>query len=206
MGRGSVLELAAVALVGGFAAGRREMKRLVFRDTKKGHKETGGRSGPDGELHERREGNVMERREGNVMDKQDKQKDWSPVAAGPAQELNALLGRGSEFDGKLAFEGTVRIDGTFSGEITTNDTLIVGEGAKVTAEISCGTVVVHGEITGNIRAAQAVELHKPARVQGDITSPSLMVERGVVFEGRSKMEDLGTNVIPIRAGGGAQTH
>lgn len=193
MGRGSVLELAAVALVGGVAAGRREMKRLVFRDTKKGHKETDGRSGPDGELHERREGKVM-----------DKQKDWSPVAADPAQELSALLGRGSEFDGKLAFEGTVRIDGTFSGEITTNDTLIVGEGAKVTAEISCGTVVVHGEITGNIRAAQAVELHKPAKVQGDITSPSLMVERGVVFEGRSKMEDLGTNVIPIRAGGGAQ--
>ena len=204
MGRGSVLELAAVALVGSFAAGRREMQRLVFRDTKKGHKETGGRSGPDGELHERRAGNVMERREGNVMDKQDKQKDWSPVAAGPAQELNALLGRGSEFDGKLAFEGTVRIDGTFSGEITTNDTLIVGEGAKIAAEITCGTIVVHGEITGNIHAAQAVELHKPAKVKGDITSPSLMVERGVVFEGRSKMEDLGTNVIPLMAGGGAQ--
>ncbi|MEK6619984.1 MAG: polymer-forming cytoskeletal protein [Chloroflexota bacterium] len=191
-----MLELAAVALVGGFAAGRREMQRLVFRDTKKGHKETDGRSGPDGELHERREG--------NVMDKQDKQKDWSPVAAGPAQELNALLGRGSEFDGKLAFEGTVRIDGMFSGEITTNDTLIVGEGAKIAAEISCGTIVVHGEITGNIHAAQAVELHKPAKVKGDITSPSLMVERGVVFEGRSKMEDLGTNVIPLMAGGGAQ--
>ena len=188
-----MLELAAVALVGWRRGGRREMRRLVSRDTKKGHKETDGRSGPDGELHERREGNVM-----------DKQKDPSPEAAGPAQELNALLGRGSEFDGKLAFEGTVRIDGTFSGEITTNDTLIVGEGAKVTAEISCGTVVVHGEITGNIRAAQAVELHKPARVQGDITSPSLMVERGVVFEGRSKMEDLGTNVIPITAGGGAR--
>lgn len=192
-----MLELAAVALVGWRRGGPREMMRLVFRDTKKGHKETDGRSGPDGELHERREG--------KVMDKQDKQKDPSPEAAGPAQELNALLGRGSEFDGKLAFEGTVRIDGTFSGEITTNDTLIVGEGAKVTAEISCGTVVVHGEITGNIRAAQAVELHKPARVQGDITSPSLMVERGVVFEGRSKMEDLGTNVIPIRAGGGARS-
>ncbi|MBI3522834.1 MAG: polymer-forming cytoskeletal protein [Chloroflexi bacterium] len=104
-------------------------------------------------------------------------------------ELNALLGKGSEFDGKLVFEGTVRIDGAFSGEITTSDTLIVGEGAKVTAEISCGTLVVHGEIIGNIRAGDSVELHKPARVKGDITTASLMVERGVLFQGHSKMEE-----------------
>src|SRR3990170_3086061 len=60
-------------------------------------------------------------------------------------ELNALLGRGSEFDG------------TFSGEISTSDTLIVGDGAKVSAEITCGTLIVHGEITGNINATVSVE-------------------------------------------------
>src|SRR6266849_2690237 len=98
-------------------------------------------------------------------------------------ELNALLGRGSEFDGKLSFEGTVRIDGSFSGEITTNDTLIVGEGSKVNAEITCGTLVVHGDIVGNIHAADSVELHKPAKVKGDIATASLLVERGVLFQG-----------------------
>ena len=46
-------------------------------------------------------------------------------------DLNASLGKGSEFEGKLAFEGKVRIDGTFTGEISTNDTLHIGEGAKV---------------------------------------------------------------------------
>src|SRR5689334_8466347 len=67
-------------------------------------------------------------------------------------DLNALLGRGSEFEGKLTFEGTVRIDGKFTGTIVTNDVLVIGEGAKVNAEISCGTVIVHGEINGNVKA------------------------------------------------------
>lgn len=115
-------------------------------------------------------------------------------------DLNALLGKGSEFEGKLAFEGKVRIDGTFTGEISTNDLLQIGDGAKVQAEISCGTIIVEGEITGNIKAAQAVELRRPAKVHGDITTPSLVIEKGVVFEGRSHMESVATsNVVPIYA-------
>ena len=111
----------------------------------------------------------------------------SPPAAG---DLNALLGRGSEFEGKLTFEGTVRIDGKFNGTILTDDTLVVGEGAKVSAEVTCGTVIVHGEVTGNIRARAAVELHQPARVRGNIETPALTIERGVIFEGQAKMENL----------------
>jgi cytoskeletal protein CcmA (bactofilin family) len=111
--------------------------------------------------------------------------------------LNALLGRGSEFDGKLSFEGTVRIDGTFAGEITTNDILIIGEGAKVTADITCGSVVINGEVTGNVKATDSVELHKPAKVKGDITSPSLMIEKGVQFDGNSKMDAAGSNLVTL---------
>lgn len=119
---------------------------------------------------------------------------------GGSSELNALLGRGSEFDGKLTFEGTVRIDGTFTGEITTSDTLIVGEGAKVQAEIACGSLVVHGEIVGNVSASTSVELHRPARLKGDITTPSLVVERGVLFQGTSKMtEQVASNVVRFGA-------
>jgi cytoskeletal protein CcmA (bactofilin family) len=107
-----------------------------------------------------------------------------------SSDLNALLGRGSEFEGKLTFEGTVRIDGKFTGSIVTNDVLVVGEGAKISAEISCGTIIVHGEVSGNIRAKNAVELHHPAKMRGNVESPSLVVEKGVVFEGQSKMENL----------------
>lgn len=128
-------------------------------------------------------------------------RDYVPTSPAPAaqNELNALLGRGSEFDGKLSFEGTVRVDGIFTGEISTTDTLIVGEGAKIAAEIACGSLIVHGEIIGNIRAKTAVELHQPARVHGDISTPSLMIERGVVFEGRTQMESAMSNVVPIKA-------
>jgi cytoskeletal protein CcmA (bactofilin family) len=117
-------------------------------------------------------------------------------------DLNALLGKGSEFEGKLAFEGKVRIDGTFTGEISTNDLLMVGDGAKVQAEINCGTVIVEGEVVGNIKATSAVELKRPAKVHGDITTPSLVIEKGVVFEGRSRMDELqSSNVVPIYATG-----
>jgi cytoskeletal protein CcmA (bactofilin family) len=110
-----------------------------------------------------------------------------PSASG---DLNALLGRGSEFEGKLTFEGTVRIDGKFTGTIVTNDVLVIGEGAKVNAEINCGTVIVHGEINGNVKAKSAVELHHPARMRGNVETPSLMIEKGVIFEGQSKMEGI----------------
>ena len=117
-------------------------------------------------------------------------RDDATLPAPVAGDLNALLGRGSEFEGKLTFEGTVRIDGKFNGTILTDDTLVVGEGAKVSAEVTCGTIIVHGEVVGNIRARGAVELHQPARVRGNIETPSLMVDRGVVFEGEAKMENL----------------
>ena len=118
-----------------------------------------------------------------------------------SSDLNALLGRGSEFEGKLTFEGTVRIDGKFTGTIVSGDVLVVGEGAKISAEISCGTIIVHGEVSGNIRAKNAVELHHPAKMRGNIESPSLMVEKGVIFEGQSKMENLAADRGAGKQGG-----
>jgi cytoskeletal protein CcmA (bactofilin family) len=109
----------------------------------------------------------------------------------PQGEINTLLGRGSEFEGKLTFEGTVRIDGKLSGEIFSEDVLVVGEGAAVNAEIDVGVIIVEGTVTGNIRAKRAVELHAPARVKGNIETPSLYIDKGVVFEGFSKMEGIG---------------
>jgi cytoskeletal protein CcmA (bactofilin family) len=148
-------------------------------------------------------GRKEEASEGNKTMQQRDTRDYSAprdTTTPSAGDLNALLGKGSEFEGKLAFEGKVRIDGTFTGEISTNDLLMVGDGAKVTAEISCGTVIVEGEVIGNIKATSAVELRRPAKVHGDITTPSLVIEKGVVFEGRSKMDELqSSNVVPIYA-------
>jgi len=103
-------------------------------------------------------------------------------------DVHTLLGKGSEFDGKLTFEGQVRIDGKFSGQIFTKDTLVVGEGARVNAEINAGTVIVNGVVEGNIKATQLIELHQPGRVKGNLETPALSIDKGVMFEGSCKMD------------------
>jgi cytoskeletal protein CcmA (bactofilin family) len=111
------------------------------------------------------------------------------AAARPAAgEITTLLGRGATFEGKLTFEGTVRIDGKFKGEVFTDDTLVIGEGAQVDAQIDVGEVIIQGTVVGNIVAKRSIEIHAPGRVKGDLHTPSLQIDKGVIFEGRSFME------------------
>ncbi len=101
--------------------------------------------------------------------------------------VTAVIDQGCEFEGKLCFHGTVRIGGTFRGEIYTPDTLIISEGARVDAQIEAGSIIISGEVNGSLRAKYRVEIHKPAVFRGDILTPSLSVDEGVIFEGSSKM-------------------
>jgi cytoskeletal protein CcmA (bactofilin family) len=106
----------------------------------------------------------------------------------PASEITALLGRGTRFEGKLYFEGRVRIDGAFKGEILSDDTLVIGDGAEVHAEIDVATVIVRGgTVHGNIRAKTAIELYAPGKMIGNLESPSLFIDRGVEFQGTCRM-------------------
>ena len=110
----------------------------------------------------------------------------APVAESPAK-VNALLGKGSEFEGKLNFEGVVRIDGILRGEIVSKDKLVIGEGARVEAEINVGTAMVSGEVKGNITASAEIELLAPAKMQGNLKTPSLVIQKGVIFDGNCIM-------------------
>lgn len=105
-------------------------------------------------------------------------------------EITTLLGRGASFEGKLTFEGTVRIDGKFKGEVFSDDVLVIGEGAIVEAEIDIGEVIIQGTVIGNVKAKRSIEIHAPGRVKGDLHTPSLQIDKGVIFEGRSFMENL----------------
>lgn len=96
-------------------------------------------------------------------------------------EIKAFLGPGSQFEGKLLFDEIVRIDGSFRGEVTSKDTLIVGEAADIEAEVTVGTLILSGRFKGNIKAATKVELRAPAQVQGTIETPLLVVEEGVLL-------------------------
>jgi cytoskeletal protein CcmA (bactofilin family) len=104
-------------------------------------------------------------------------------------DIHTILGPESSFEGKLTFEGTVRIDGHFKGEVRTDNILVVGQGARIEAQLYVGSIVVNGDITGDIHATQSVEINAPAKVRGNITTPQLSVAKGVIFEGACKMDD-----------------
>lgn len=114
-------------------------------------------------------------------------------------EITTLLGRGAAFEGKLTFDGTVRIDGRFKGEVFSDDVLVIGEGAHVEAEIDIGEVIIQGTVVGNIKAKRSIEIHAPGRVKGDLTTPSLQIDKGVIFEGRSFMENAASQPRPATA-------
>lgn len=104
-------------------------------------------------------------------------------------DVHTILGPESTFEGKLVFDGTVRIDGTFKGEVRTEDILVIGQSARVEAMIFVGNVIINGEVIGDITAKQSVEIHAPGKVRGNICTPQLMISKGVIFEGTSKMEE-----------------
>jgi len=105
-------------------------------------------------------------------------------------EINAFLGRDTEFDGKLSFTGAVRIDGKLSGEIFSSGTLIVGESAVIKAQIHIADMVISGEVHGDIFAEKKIEITVPGKLFGNIKTPKLVLEEGVIFEGNCKMKDL----------------
>ena len=101
--------------------------------------------------------------------------------------VTAVIDQGCEFEGKLCFYGTVRIGGVFRGEIYTPDVLVISEGARVEAQIDAGAIIISGEVQGTLHARHRVEIHKPAIFRGEILTPSLSVDEGVIFEGSSRM-------------------
>lgn len=107
--------------------------------------------------------------------------------AGGVGNLTAFIDQGSEFEGKLSFKDTVRIDGRFSGEISSDNTLIVGETGEIHAKIRSVCVVISGQVEGDIEATQQVVLHKTALVNGDIHAPSFVVEEGAQLNGAVRM-------------------
>ncbi len=126
----------------------------------------------------------------------------APAApAGSLGGLTAFIDQGSEFEGKLSFKDTVRIDGHFSGEISSENTLIVGEPGSVQASIRSKTVVVSGSVEGDIVAERQIVLHKTACVVGDIQTGSLVVEDGAVLAGTVKMQ-TGDRAKPKASQGG----
>ena len=121
-----------------------------------------------------------------------------PVLAAPKNEVERVpkpaeprlvgqLHKGSRITGQLAFEGSVRIDGSVEGEIRCLETLTIGEGAEVRARISSRIVIIRGKVEGNVTAKDKVELLAPGRLFGNVSTPRLIITEGVVFDGDCSM-------------------
>ena len=111
--------------------------------------------------------------------------------------IKAYMGEDTVFNGSLTFDGTVRIDGKFEGEVTTEDTLIVGETGHLMAQISAGTVICMGRVDGTVMASKKVEIHSTSKVVGNVKSPALYIELGGVLDGTCNMTGKEPKIIPL---------
>ena len=90
-------------------------------------------------------------------------------------------------EGKYTCAGTVMLDAKFSGEITSKDTLVIGERGAVRANVRTAVLVVRGEVVGNVTASERVELKCSARITGDVEAPVIVMEKGAVLDGHCRM-------------------
>jgi cytoskeletal protein CcmA (bactofilin family) len=97
---------------------------------------------------------------------------------------NSTIGENSYFGGRFLVKGNMRIDGAFEGRVLLVDQLQVGPKARVKTDISATSVVVEGVVIGNISASRRILLLSTARVLGDLKTPELIIQDGVVLEGR----------------------
>jgi cytoskeletal protein CcmA (bactofilin family) len=106
----------------------------------------------------------------------------------PMEEISAFLGKETVFEGKMTFEGVFRLDGKFEGEIFESGTLIVGETAVVKGKIGVNTLVINGQVEGEVCVQGRVEIHSTGKLLGDLSTPLITIAEGGIFEGHCKME------------------
>ncbi len=115
-------------------------------------------------------------------------KERPPAQATGADKIETIIGATTDFNGHLKSDGGVRIDGTFEGLVETAGNVIIGEGAKVLADVSARNVSVAGTVKGNITASGRLEILATGRVWGDIHVSSFLIDEGGVFRGQSLMQ------------------
>jgi cytoskeletal protein CcmA (bactofilin family) len=102
--------------------------------------------------------------------------------------LSGFVGAGTSVTGEATFKAMLRIDGHFSGRITSSSgSLMVGAGGQVDANVEVAVATIHGVVNGDINAGQRIELGRAGKLNGNIQTPSLVIEQGGVFEGSCKM-------------------
>lgn len=100
------------------------------------------------------------------------------------QIVNSIIGEGSEFKGEFKINGLLRIDGKFRGSIDTDGKVLIGQTGEAVTDIKARVVVVGGIVKGNIYADERVILLSTGHIEGNIITNGLIMEEGVVFNGK----------------------
>jgi cytoskeletal protein CcmA (bactofilin family) len=130
-----------------------------------------------------------------------KEKESIPmVSKTDEKSIKAYMGEDTVFNGSLTFDGAVRIDGKFEGQVKTNDTLIVGETGDLKADVTAGVLIAKGKINGTIVATERVEIHSTSKIVGNIQAPSFKVEVGAIFDGHVDMSSKDGNTGAFTSG------
>ncbi|HOI72519.1 MAG TPA: polymer-forming cytoskeletal protein [Syntrophales bacterium] len=111
-----------------------------------------------------------------------------------ADEIRAFLGNGSSFQGKLAFHGSIRVDGNVSGNITGDGLLVIGEGARIEADIEAPSVRIGGTVLGSIEARESIHITPTGSLRGDIRTAVFVCEEGGFFTGHCQMQQAGDSL------------
>jgi cytoskeletal protein CcmA (bactofilin family) len=103
-------------------------------------------------------------------------------------DIKAFLGEGTEFEGKLIFTGAVRLDGKFKGEILGKGTLVVGQGARIEADINVDSLMVGGDVRGAVEVRERMEIDTTGKFYGNVKTGIFIIHEGGLFEGNCQME------------------
>ncbi len=118
-------------------------------------------------------------------------------SSAPDRAVTSVINQGCVFEGRLTFVGVLIVNGRFQGEIISSGTVIVGETGVIQADLRVGTVILAGQIAGHIIASERVELRQTARILGNIATPVLVLEEGVIFDGHCKLKGNGHKVLQM---------
>ena len=112
--------------------------------------------------------------------------------------ISTLLGRDTVFEGNLSFKETIRVDGQIKGKlISEGGTVIVGENAVLDADIQVCVAIIRGNVNGRVEASQRVEIYAPAQFNGDVFTPTLSMDSGVIFNGKCQMRNQASQAASV---------
>ena len=117
-----------------------------------------------------------------------------------SSELSTILGKGSIFEGKLKVEHTLRVDGKFTGDITTSDTLIIGKEGNINGNIKAKTLIVGGRLSGSAEIKEKLVLESKSEFHGEMKTSKLVIDEGAIFDGRCSMkyDENKPNATPLQ--------